>query len=109
MCVHPKTYKKLALQVGGLFAGLAVLCFVWPIVRGMDTELATLHTQLWSIAFVGYTGFNITSLIAAVVQSFVWGVIAVGVWKLAGICCAGGGHAEASGSDAKESGDCCKK
>ncbi len=109
MCVHPKTYKKLALQVGALFAGLAVLCFIWPSVRGFDTALTTLHTQLWSIAFVGYTGFNITSLIAAVAQSFIWGVIAVGVWKLAGICCGGGGHANAPGEVEKADGDCCKK
>ncbi len=105
MCIHPKTYKKLALQVGALFAGLAVLCFIWPIVRGLDAELSTLHMQLWSIAFVGYTGFNITSLIAAVVQSFIWGVIAVGVWRLAGICCSASSR---KGGASSSGGECCK-
>ena len=96
MCVHPKSYKKLALQVGALFAGLAAICFVWPWIRGMDAGLSALHYQLWKMAFFGYTGFNLVSFIAAVAQSFIWGMIAVGVWRLAGVCCDGKGSADAS-------------
>ncbi|MDO8505945.1 MAG: hypothetical protein Q7S48_05235 [bacterium] len=109
MCIHPKTYKKLALQVGALFSGLSVLCFFWPMIRGLSPELMTFHYQMWQIAFFGYTGANVASFISAVVQSFIWGVIVVGVWKLAGICCKGGGHGQVSVADGKEGGDCCKK
>ena len=110
MCVHPKTYTKLALQVGALFSGLYVLCFFWPTIRGLSAELSALHFQMWQIAFFGYTGMNIASFVAGFVQAFVWGVIAVVVWKLAGICC--GGHRGAvlagDGSSSKEGGACCK-
>ena len=106
MCVHPKTYKKLALQVGALFAGLSAICFVWPWIRGMDAELSALHYKMWQMAFFGYTGFNLASFIAAVVQSFIWGVIAVGLWRLAGVCCEGKGSVSVAEGVGKEGGHC---
>lgn len=92
MCVHPKTYTKLALQIGALFVGLYVICFFWPTIRGLDAELSALHYKMWQIAFLGFTGFNAASFIAGLAQAFVWGLIAVGLWRLAGICCGTVGH-----------------
>ena len=108
MCVHPKTYSKLALQVGALFGGLYVLCFFWPAIRGLDAELSALHLKMWQIAFFGFSGFNVASFIFGLVQSVVWGVIAVGVWRLAGVCCNRNGHMQASSEEGKEGGHCCK-
>lgn len=109
MCVHPKTYSKLAVQVGMLFGGLYVLCFFWPAIRGMDAELAALHWKMWQMAFFGFSGFNVASFISGLIQSFIFGLIAVGVWRLAGLCCSGHSGAGASGGEAeKESGACCK-
>ena len=109
MCVHPKTYSKLALQVGVLFGGLYVLCFFWPSIRGLSAELSALHYQMWQIAFLGFSGFNVASFISGLIQSVIWGVITVGVWRLAGLCCGGhgGGSATAGGAE-KEGGACCK-
>lgn len=110
MCVHPKTYTKLALQVGALFGGLYVLCFFWPAVRGLSAELSALHLQMWQIAFFGFSGFNVASFISGLVQSFIYGLIAVGVWRLAGLCCGGhGGAVTSSAETEKEGGACCKK
>lgn len=110
MCVHPKTYSKLALQVGVLFGGLYVLCFFWPAIRGLDAELVALHFKMWQIAFFGFSGFNAASFISGLIQSFVYGLIAVGVWRLSGLCCGGHGGGAKSGSDSaeKEGGACCK-
>lgn len=108
MCVHPKSYTKLAMQAGLLFAGLSVLCFIWPAIRGLDAELTALHTKMWTIAFFGYTGFNLTSLIAALIQSFIWGVIAVGVWRLMGFCVVEKGAEGEKHEHAEGGGTCCK-
>lgn len=95
MCVHPKTYKKFALQVGGLFALAFVACFAWYWIRGGGTELQTYHLNGLKLAFFGFTGMNLASFIAGLIQSFIWGLIAVGLWRLAGICCGTSGHKSA--------------
>ena len=104
MCVHPKTYSKLALQTGLLFGGLYVLCFLWPWMRGLNAELSALHFKMWQIAFFGYTGMNVMSFIVGLVQSFIWGAVAVGVWRLMGWC--SGARASHEHSEGGHCADC---
>lgn len=107
MCVHPKTYKKFALQVGSLFALAFVACFAWYWIRGGGAELQTLHLNSLKLAFFGFTGMNLASFVAGLVQSFIWGLIAVGLWRLAGICCGFPGHKSGATADHGD-GECCK-
>ncbi len=87
MCMQHKSYSRFALRVGLWFVGIYALCFVWPWIRGLNVELSALHYQMWQIAFFGFTGFNLGSFIVGLMQVFIWGLIAAGLWKLAGFCC----------------------
>lgn len=92
-----RSYTRLAMRVG-IFFGLAfAVCFMWYWVRGGGTEVQAYHLLGLKLAFFGFSGMNLISFVAGAVQSFVWGLIATGLWRLAGICC--GSSASHGGAD----------
>jgi len=73
-------FIKHAHKVGIFLALLFVFCFVWYWVRPVHQGL---HIQLLELSFFGYSGMNVFSFFAGLVQIYLWGYVGVGVWYLA--------------------------
>ena len=78
------SYLQCANRAGLLLVILFVLCFVWYYIRPVEQEL---HLKLLKLSFYGFTNMNVGSFILGVIQSYIWGYIAVGAWQLVGCCC----------------------
>lgn len=71
-------------RVGLFFVILFIVCFVWFYLRaGSDSE--PLHNSLLALSFFGWSGMNLVSFILGLIQSFIWGYLAVALWRLSGI------------------------
>ena len=77
------SYLHCANRVGLFFTALFVLCFAWYFIQPVEREL---HLSLFKLSFLGFNGMNGLSFILAVVQSYIWGYIVVGLWRLVGCC-----------------------
>lgn len=77
-------YLKSANRIGLLLAGLFVICFIWYYIRPVEQGL---HLQLLRLSFFGFSGMNLVGFILGLVQSYIWGYIILGVWRLVKICC----------------------
>ena len=71
------------LRLSVFFAILFTVCFIWFYIRGGGNELTQLHNNLLALAFFGWSGMNAISFILGIIQSFIWGYIATGLWYLA--------------------------
>ena len=85
---------RCGLHVGGFLALLFVVCFSWPYFRAVSPAVQTLHQTQLQLAFLGWSGMNAVSFILGLVQAFIWGFIAVGVWNLAGLLTGHNHHCE---------------
>ncbi len=75
---------KQGTKVGVFFVILFIICFGWLYLRGGSFEIRVLHNNLLILSFFGFSGLNFSSFVAGVVQSFIWGYVAVALWRLAG-------------------------
>jgi len=77
-----QNFWKFGTRIGLFFAILFIVCFVWFFIRNASLEIKSLHNNLFALAFFGWSGMNFISFILGLVQSFVWGYAAVGLWYL---------------------------
>ncbi len=77
-------WVKQGTKVGVFLVILFIICFVWLYLRGGSPEIRILHNNLLVLSFFGFSGVNLSSFIAGAVQSFIWGYVAVALWRLAG-------------------------
>lgn len=83
--MNNQSFGKLGARMGLFFAILFVVCFVWFYVRSGGSEIKQLHDNLFALSFLGWSGMNIGSFILGLIQTFIWGYIAVALWNLSGI------------------------
>jgi len=76
------TYSPTQWSKGfALFGGIAfIACFLWSYTIG-DTALHSLHVDMFRMSFFAFSGINIASFIAGLIQSILWGLISG--WALA--------------------------
>lgn len=79
-------FWKCGTYVGFFLAVLFVVCFAWFYIRGGSSEIKELHNNLFVLSFFGWSGMNAASFFFGLVQSFIWGYIATGLWYLVGCC-----------------------
>lgn len=72
-------FWKLGNKIGLFFATLFVVCFAWYYINPIMQEL---HVDLLELSFIGYSGMNFSSFIAGLIQSYIWGYVGLGLWKL---------------------------
>jgi len=80
-----KNIWKNGTRIGLFFVILFVVCFTWFYLRGGSSELKNLHNNLFALTFFGWSGMNFLSFILGLIQSFIWGYIAVALWVLSGL------------------------
>jgi len=76
-------FWRTGTKLGLFFVVIFTVCFIWYFLRGGSAELRQLHNDLLALAFFGWTGMNFFSFVLGLVQSFIWGYIAVALWKIA--------------------------
>jgi len=54
-----------------------IVDFIWGFTLPVDVQ--TKYMELLSIAYIGFTGFDVLSFILGLIQVFIWG------WVIAGI------------------------
>jgi len=81
--MNNQNFWKLGTKIGLFFIIIFITCFAWYFIRGGNTELLQLHNNLLAITFFGWSGMNLASFILGLIQSFIWGYIAVALWRLA--------------------------
>ena len=83
--MNNQNFWKLGARIGVFFAILFVICFAWYYIRGGSTELLKLHENLLALSYFGWSGVNFTSFILGLIQTFIWGYVALALWNLSGI------------------------
>lgn len=83
--MNNQNFWQKGLRLGVFFAILFVICFIWYYLRGGSDEIKTLHNSLFELSFFGWSGMNASSFIYGIIQSFIWGYIAVALWNLSGL------------------------
>ncbi len=73
-------YLKQSHKVGVFIALFFILCFLWFFINPVAGEL---HKELFQLSFIGFQTMNFVGFILGLVQSYIWGYIAVGLWKIA--------------------------
>lgn len=76
-------YLKCANRIGLFLAILFVICFVWYYIGPAEQGL---HLQLLHLTYFWFSGMNVVSFIAGLIQTYIWGYIVVGAWWLVGCC-----------------------
>ena len=80
--MNTNSFWQQGTRMGIFFAILFVACFVWFYLRGGDADMKQLHDNLFALAFFGWSGMNIISFILGAIQSFIWGYLALIIWRL---------------------------
>ena len=76
-----ESYLKLANSVGLFLVILFAICFLWYFIMPAEREL---HLKLFRIAYSGFSGMNLLGFVFGAIQSYLWGYIGVGIWRLVG-------------------------
>ncbi len=76
---------KRGTRMGLFFAILFIVCFAWFYIRNGSANIKELHDSLFALSFFGWSGMNFASFILGLIQSFVWGYIAVWLWDISGL------------------------
>ncbi len=81
--------SKHAVKIGGILVLLYVVCLLWRVTI-TDPAVATLHTTSLKLAFPGFKGYDVLSVVWGAVLTFVYGYVASAVWHgLHKNCCSG--------------------
>jgi hypothetical protein len=81
MCCKEKKTSGIGWILAWLFAILYTICFVWYWIRGGGAAIQELHTNLFKLAFFGFSEMNAVSFVSGFVQAFIWGWIVAAIWK----------------------------
>ena len=73
------SFWRCGHRVGLFLVMLFALCFLWYFVRGVEQDF---HLRSLRLAFLGFDGMNFSSFVFGVIQVYVWGYGAVGLWRL---------------------------
>lgn len=75
---------KKALRFSLFLVALFAVCFFWYWARPAAQDLMLQNMQM---SYFWFSGMNVLSFISGAVQTFVWGMIIAGLWKLTVGCC----------------------
>lgn len=77
-----------AVRVGGVFVVLYALCIAWPMIFPYAADVQAFHLLSLKLAFPGFQGFALGSIVWGAVMSFAYGAIASTVFHAmhAGCC-----------------------
>lgn len=78
-----KSYLKCANKTGLFLLVLFVICFFWYWIRPVDQDL---HFRLLRMLFFGFNGMNFAGFVSGAVQSYIWGYVIAGIFRLTGCC-----------------------
>lgn len=79
-----QNFWKLGTRIGVFFVILFIICFAWFYIRGGSPEIKQLHENLLALSFLGWSGMSVASFILGLIQTFIWGYVAVALWNLSG-------------------------
>lgn len=79
--MEEKNFWRYANRLGLFFIILYLICFVWHFFFPVDLEL---RIKLFQMGIIGFSGFNLFSLISGAVQVYFWAYIGLGLWRLVG-------------------------
>lgn len=68
-------------RLGVFLVLLLIVCSVWYYVNPSGREM---HLEMFRMSYLGFSGMNMMSFILALVQTYIWGYVFVGVWWLSG-------------------------
>jgi len=68
-----------AHRIGIFLALLFTICFVWYYINPNAQEM---HVEMFKVAYLGFSGMNVASFLLAVVQTYLWGYVFLGIWIL---------------------------
>ena len=66
-------------RIGVFFVFLFIIDVLWHYLRPVQPELIN---QFYEISYLWFTGFNLQSLVLALVQTYVWAYVIVGIWYI---------------------------
>ncbi|MBU1177381.1 MAG: hypothetical protein ABIG88_02555 [Patescibacteria group bacterium] len=72
-------YLQQANRLGLFFIILFIICFLWFYINPIEKEL---HQQLFRLTFFGFSDMSVIGFISGLVQSYVWGYVFIGIWKV---------------------------
>jgi len=72
-------YLQQANRLGLFLISLFIICFLWFYINPIEKEL---HEQLFRLTFFGFSSMNFIGFIFGLIQSYVWGYIFTGIWRL---------------------------
>jgi hypothetical protein len=80
-------FSKIGWTLGLFFVALYLICLVWQALLA-DPALKTLHEQLLSLTFPGFSWLSLGSFVWGAVLSFAYGWIGAAIFAwLSRLCC----------------------
>ena len=74
-------YKHLAIPVAMVFSAIYIVAYFWGYTTD-DPAVRQLHLDLLKLFILGFNGLNGLSFFLGLVQSFIWGLVAAGIFHL---------------------------
>lgn len=75
-------YWLWANRIGVFFVFTTIVCHLWTWMVVSDPELLQLYHQMMQLSVLGWTGFNLGSMVLSLIQVYIWGYVGVGLWWL---------------------------
>ncbi|NCS99430.1 hypothetical protein GW765_00415 [Candidatus Parcubacteria bacterium] len=72
-------YLKQSHKIGMFLALLFIICFFWFYVNQAEQGL---HMALFRMSYIGFQDMNFLGFILGLIQSYIWGYVAIGAWQL---------------------------
>jgi hypothetical protein len=76
------SFLKWGHKIGLFFVLWTIICVAWYYVLPFGAE-RMLYIQLFRLSFFDISGASWTSVLSAIVQSYIFGYVAVGTWVAA--------------------------
>lgn len=70
---------RSAHRLGLFFVIWFAICFAWYYLHPVEQDL---HMRMFMLSFFRFTGMNAMSFVSGVIQSYLWGHIAIITWVL---------------------------
>jgi len=71
-------YWKCANKVGLFLVVLFAICFAWYFINPVEQEM---HLAMFKMSYLGFEEMNAAGFLLGAVQTYIWGYLAVALWK----------------------------
>ena len=75
-----KVFFKQGHKIGIFFVLLTIVWLAWVYLQPAERLL---NVQLLQLNFLEFSGMNWFSIVLAMIQSYIWGYLAFGMWLVA--------------------------